>query len=141
VAIAAFVAFTAGMTIGRFGGDWVSVRVGRTALGRGGATISAAGLAIATLVPHQEVAVVGFLIAGLGTSVLAPQLADAAARAPGRPGAGFKVVFIGHRAAALLTPLVIGALANSSPFGVGAAMAIVGLPAAFIVVVVDHTDR
>ena len=33
-------------------------------------------------------AVVGFLIAGLGTSVLFPQLYDRAARAPGPPGSG-----------------------------------------------------
>jgi MFS family permease len=137
VAIGAFIAFTAGMTIGRFGGDWVSVRVGRTALTKGGATIGAVGLAIATLVPDQAVAVAGFLIAGLGTSVLAPQLADAAAWAPGRPGAGFKVLFVGHRVAALLTPLAIGGLADTSHFGVGAAMAIVGIPAAVVVFAVS----
>ena len=129
-AVMAFVAFTTGMTLGRLAGDAVLVRVGRVRLTQFGAATGGIGLALATLLPSQLIAIVGFAISGLGTSVLSPQLSDAAARAPGPVGSGFKTLFIGHRAAALAVPLVIGNLANTSRFGVGTAMAIVAVPTA-----------
>ncbi len=118
-AVVAFVAFTVGMTTGRMAGDAVLVRVGRVRLTQLGAAVSGAGLARATLLPAQRIAVVGFAVSGLGTSVLAPPLSDAAARAPGPVGAGFKTLFVGHRAAALIVPLAIGSLANTTQFSVG----------------------
>jgi MFS family permease len=124
----AFLAFTGGMTIGRLGGDWVQVRVGPVRLIRISTGVMAVGAVLAMLVPSVPVAIVGFLIGGLGTSVLFPQLYDRAARAPGPPGSGFAFMLVGQRGAGVLTPLVVGALANSSTFGVGQAMAIVVLP-------------
>ena len=132
--VGGFVAFTVGMTVGRLLGDSVIVRIGRGSLTRLGATVGGLGLALASLGPRQSIVIGGFLVSGLGISVLAPQLADAAARAPGPPGAGFKVLFVGHRAAALVVPLLIGGLAGTSRLGVGAAMAIVGVPAALTLV-------
>jgi fucose permease len=124
-----FLAFTGGMTIGRLGGDWVQVRVGPTQLIRMSAAIMAVGAVMAMLVPSVPVVIAGFLIGGLGTSVLFPQLYDRAARAPGPPGSGFAYMLVGQRGAGVLTPLVVGGLANTSTFGVGQAMAIVVLPA------------
>jgi hypothetical protein len=139
VAVIAFVAFTAGMTIGRMSGDFVLVRVGRVRLAQLGATTSGIGLIIATLVPSRPLAIAGFAISGLGTSILGPQLADAAARAPGPPGSGFKTLFVGHRAAALLVPIAIGTLANTSSISVGGAMAIIGIPTAVVLAVTAHS--
>ena len=93
------------MTIGRLGGDWVQVRVGPTDLIRLAAVIAGSGSLIAALVPNVAVSIVGFLVAGLGTSVLFPQLYDRAARSPGPPGSGFASMLIGQRGAGLLTPL------------------------------------
>ena len=101
----AFLAFTSGMTIGRLGGDWLQVRVGPTNLIRLAALIAGSGSMIATLVPNVAVSIAGFLVAGLGTSVLFPQLYDRAARSPGPPGSGFASMLIGQRGAGLLTPL------------------------------------
>ncbi len=126
----AFLAFTSGMTIGRLGGDWVQVRVGPTDLFRLAALIAGSGSLIAALVPNIALSIAGFLIAGLGTSVLFPQLYDRAARSPGPPGSGFASMLIGQRGAGLLTPLVVGALADTEALGVGQAMAIVTVPAA-----------
>jgi MFS family permease len=128
VAGLAFLAFTGGMTIGRLGGDWVQVRVGPVRLIRISTGVMGLGAVLAMLVPSVPVAIVGFLIGGLGTSVLFPQLYDRAARAPGPPGSGFAFMLVGQRGAGVLTPLLVGALANSSTFGVGQAMAIVVLP-------------
>jgi fucose permease len=88
---------------------------------------------LAALVPNVAVSIVGFLIAGLGTSVLFPQLYDRAARSPGPPGSGFASMLIGQRGAALVAPLVVGWLADSDAADVGQAMAFVTLPAAIVV--------
>lgn len=129
VAAGAFVAFTVGMTVGRFGGDFVQSRLGALLMQRGAAVVAGFGLALATLVPDQTTSLVGFLLAGLGTSVMFPQLYDAAARVPGPPGSGFTAMLIGQRGAALLVPLAIGSLADTD-LSVGSAIAIVTLPAA-----------
>jgi len=129
----AFLMFTSGMTIGRLGGDWIQVRVGPTNLFRLSALIAGAGSLQATLVPNVAVSILGFLIAGLGTSVLFPQLYDRAARSPGPPGSGFASMLIGQRGAGLLAPLVVGWLADSDALDVGQAMAIVAIPAAVVV--------
>lgn len=139
IAVAAFVAFTAGMTTGRLGGDTVLVRIGGVRLTQLGATTCGIGLGLATFVPAESTALAGFAIAGLGASVLAPQLSDTAARAPGPVGAGFKTLFVGHRAAALLVPLIVGSLANSDRFSIGNAIAIVGIPTAAALVVTART--
>jgi len=131
----AFLTFTTGMTIGRFGGDWMQVRLGSTKLFRLSALISGTGSILATLVPNTGVSIVGFLIAGLGTSVLFPQLYDRAARSPGPPGSGFASMLIGQRGAGLVAPLVVGALADTDALGVGQAMAIVTIPASLVVFV------
>ncbi len=129
----AFLTFTTGMTIGRLGGDWMQVRVGPANLFRLSAIIAGAGSVLATLIPSTAVSIIGFLVAGLGTSVLFPQLYDRAARSPGPPGSGFASMLIGQRGAGLVAPLVVGALADTGALDVGQAMAIVILPAAAVV--------
>ncbi len=129
----AFLTFTTGMTVGRLGGDWMQVRVGPTNLFRLSAAIVGVGSVLATLIPNTAVSIAGFLVAGLGTSVLFPQLYDRAARSPGPPGSGFASMLIGQRGAGLVAPLVVGALADTAAIGVGEAMAIVTLPAAVVV--------
>jgi hypothetical protein len=94
---------------------------------------------LARLLPVRWIALVGFAISGLGTSVLSPQLSDAAARASRPVGSGFRTLFVGHRAAALFVPLAIGSLANTTRFSVGGAMAIVAIPTAAVLVVTART--
>ncbi len=132
VASAAFLLMTVGMTIGRLGGDWVQMRVGSMHLRRLGVSVAGVGSILATLVPIQAVSLVGFLVAGLGTSVLFPQLYDQAARLPGPPGSGFAAMLIGQRSTGIVVPLVIGSLANTALFDVGEAMAVMLVPAAVI---------
>jgi hypothetical protein len=122
-----FLVFTTGMTAGRLGGDFVQVRVGAIRLMRVATVVIAGGTVLATLVPNVAVSVVGFLVAGLGTSVLFPQLYDRAARTPGPAGSGFASMLIGQRGAAVAAPALIGGLADSAAFDVGQAMAIVVL--------------
>lgn len=133
VAGLAFLAYTGGMTIGRLGGDWVQVRVGSVALIRWAAVISGVGTLAVTLIPSVALAIVGFLVAGLGTSTLFPQLYDRAARQPGPPGSGFASFLIGQRGAAVVVPLLVGALADTAALDVGQAMALVVIPSAVVI--------
>lgn len=128
-----FLAYTVGMTLGRFSGDWILVRLGHAQLIRWAAMVAGIGSVLATSIPNVLVSIVGFLIAGIGSSVLLPQLYDKAARAPGPPGSGFAPMLIGTRSAAVLAPLIVGSLAGTALLSVGQAMAIVLLPAAVIV--------
>lgn len=141
IAALAFLAFTSGMTVGRLGGDWVQVRVGTTELFRMSAAIAGVGSVLATLVPNVTVSIIGFLIAGLGTSVLFPQLYDRAAKWPGAPGSGFASMLVGQRGAGLLAPLIVGALADTELLDVGQAMAILVLPATLVVFVTTLRRR
>ncbi len=124
-----FVAFTAGMVIGRFGGDGVSARLGRRRLSRWAAATSAVGLSVATLSPLSATATGGFLLAGVGAAVVFPGLYELASAAPGRPGHVLGAMTAGIRVGVLATPTAVGALA-AGPLTVGQAMLAVALPAA-----------
>ena len=132
VAALAFLTFTAAMTVGRLGGDWVQVRVGSVQLMRIAPVVIAVGCVLATLVPSVPVSLVGFFVGGIGCSVLFPQLYDRAARWPGPPGSGFASMLIGQRGMGIVTPFIVGGLANTAGLDVGQAMAIVVLPCAVI---------
>ena len=110
----------------------MQVRVGSMQLRRLGVSIAGFGSILATLVPVEAVSLLGFLVAGLGTSVLFPQLYDQAARLPGPPGSGFAAMLIGQRSTGIIVPIVIGSLANTAQFSVGQAMAVVLIPAAIV---------
>lgn len=135
-----FLVFTAGMTAGRLGGDFVQLRVGATRLVRLASVVIAVGAVLAMLVPSVPVAIAGFLVSGLGTSVLFPQLYDRVARIPGPPGSGFASMLLGQRGAAVATPALVGALADTSVFSVGQAMVLVVVPCAAIVAWITFVD-
>jgi len=141
LASAAFVAYTLGMTIMRFGGDLLQLRLGRVGLHRLSVFIATVGFATASLIPNQAVSVVGFLLVGFGVATFMPKLYDDAARLPGRRGAGLGAMTAGTRAAYLLTPVLVGALAGASS-SVGGALAILSVPALLsLVVVTEWSER
>jgi MFS family permease len=131
---AAYLAFTIGMAAGRLGADWAAVHIGRTRLARLGPIVSAAGLILAATVPGHLVPYGGFLVAGLGVAAISPLLTEAAGRAPGPPGAGFRALFIGNRLAGMLTPVAVGTLAGTA-MSVGAAMVTVVVPCAALLLI------
>ncbi|MEL6891792.1 MAG: MFS transporter [Actinomycetota bacterium] len=132
-----FVGFTAGMTIGRLAGDAVQVRLGLDRLFRVGVVLALAGLLLATSIDQTVIVVVGFLVAGLGVATQFPKLYDDAARLPGRPGAGLGALTGGSRIALLIVPVLVGGLAGTA-LSVGAAIAIVTLPALAAFVLVER---
>jgi hypothetical protein len=72
LAATAVTAYTAGQTSGRLVGDRLTARYGAPLVFRTGGLIAACGLAVAVLAPQPAVAIVGFAVMGLGTSVLLP---------------------------------------------------------------------
>ncbi len=127
VAGAAYVSFTIGMVTGRLFGDHVAKAVGNESMLRLSGVVATAGIAFGTFAPVVAVAFVGFCVAGIGVSVMFPHLYDAAARAP-RPGPCLGALTAGSRVALLGAPLLVGLLADTS-LSVGAAMALVTIPA------------
>lgn len=127
----AFVAFTTGMVVGRFSGDAVLARLGSRQLLLASTVVTALGVAAATLLPSVPVAFVGLFIAGLGISVMYPQLYDSAARSPSAESA-LGGLTAGGRLALVGAPAVVGAIAQSAAFSVGAAIAVVTIPAALL---------
>lgn len=126
-AVLGFVAFTAGMTIGRLGGDSVVLRMGGERLLRAAIVVSGIGLAAAAFTPNRWMVLVAYLVAGVGISTLFPRLYDDAARFRGRRGAGLAWLRSGSSLTALVIPTLVGVLAATS-LSVGTATAIVTLP-------------
>jgi MFS family permease len=123
-----FVAATTGMVVGRFAGDLATARLGPARLTRLATVTAVAGTAMATLIPVPAVSIAAFGLAGLGAAVLFPRLYDEAARAP-RPGATLGAMSAGVRISSLSAPIAVGFLASTPVLPVGAAMAIVVVPA------------
>jgi len=126
----AYVAVTVGMTVGRFGGDLATTRLGTTRLIRASTALSGIGLAMASLTSTRVIALAGYVIAGLGVATLMPMLYDTAAKHRGRAGAGLGALTAGLRVGALLIPTFVGTIA-ATDLAVGSAVALVTLPSAF----------
>ncbi len=140
IAALAYVAFTAGMTAGRFGGDSMIVRFGHQRVADLGMAMTISGLGLAAFVPNRWIVLLGYLIAGLGVATQFPKLYDDAAKHPGRLGAGLGALTGGSRIALLVTPVLVGTLA-SSRLSIGAATAVVTLPAAALFVAIARREN
>ncbi|MFN3255847.1 MAG: MFS transporter [Ilumatobacter sp.] len=133
----AYVAFTVGMTSGRFGGDWAVGRFGAQRVFDVAIAVTVVALVVASFAPAEWMVIVAYVVAGLGVATQFPKIYDDAAKFPGRPGAGLGALTAGSRIALLVTPAVVGGLAATS-LSVGAATAFVTIPAAAIFVVVSR---
>jgi MFS family permease len=113
LAATAVTGYTAGQTGGRLLGDRLTSRYGRQPVFRTGALVAAAGLAIAVTAPHPAIGVAGFLVAGLGSSVLLPLTFSAVGQAGGQQTATLVARFTTFTyAGILLGPALISAAAE-----------------------------
>lgn len=136
----AFVAYTVGMTSMRFAGDALQQRLGKVGLHRLSVGLAGVGLVVATTVPSPVVAILGYVLVGVGVATFMPTLYDEAARLPGRRGAGLGSMTAGMRVAFLVTPVAVGSLAGTS-LSVGTAVALFTLPAVLGLVIVTEANR
>ncbi len=132
VAGIAYVAFTTGMVSGRLAGDRIVERLGGSVVLQRATLLAAVGILLATLIPVTAAVFVGLFIAGLGVSVMFPQLYDAAAQHD-RPGKALGGLTAGSRIALLIAPLAVGFMANNPAITVGGAIAVATVPAAVLV--------
>ncbi len=104
-----FAAFSLTMTICRFLGDAVVRRLGRARTMRLGGLLAAAGLLLATALPHPVPATIGFALIGFGLANLVPVLFSTAAQIPGiAPSAGVAMVATLGYGGYLMGPPLIG---------------------------------
>jgi hypothetical protein len=130
VAAAGFGAFSAGMAIGRLGGDAIVVRLGGALVLRGGAALAALALGGLLLAGSAPVALAGLAVVGLGVANGVPLLFGAAGRTP-LPGPAIAAVSTMGYVAFLAGPPFIGFLADGIglPGALGTICAAAGLVA------------
>ncbi|MFD9024063.1 MFS transporter [Streptomyces parvulus] len=122
VALAAsgYVALVGAQFVGRLLGDRLVDRFGQRAVARSGALIASVGMGLALAVPTVPGTVLGFAAAGFGVATLVPAAMHEADELPGlKPGSGLTVVSWLMRLGFLLSPPVVGLVADATSLRVG----------------------
>lgn len=113
VAALAFSAFSAAMVVGRLSGDALIYRFGPVVMARAGGLLAATGFVTTLATSHPEVALLGFVMVGLGYCTLFPLVFSAAGRVPGvQPGIALASVATLGYLGFLSGPPVIGLIAQ-----------------------------
>jgi hypothetical protein len=116
----AVVALQVAMTIGRLTGDRVVDRFGQRTVVRAGGVLAALGMGAALAVPSVPTALAGFALAGLGVATLVPAAMHTADELPGLPpGTGLTIVSWLLRGGFLLSPPLVGLVADLTSLRVG----------------------
>jgi fucose permease len=119
-----FAAFSVTMMLARFFGDHFAARLGTVRVVRLGGAIAAAGLALALVVRHPAVALVGFAAMGIGLAPIIPLIFSAAGRTPGmEAGPALAVTTTIGYSGFLLGPPLIGFVAQA--YGLRPALGII----------------
>ncbi|MER6004108.1 MFS transporter [Nonomuraea angiospora] len=116
----AVVALQVAMTVGRLTGDRVVDRFGQRTVVRSGGALAAVGMGAALAMPSVPTALAGFALAGLGVATLVPAAMHTADELPGLPaGAGLTIVSWLLRGGFLLSPPLVGFVADLTSLRVG----------------------
>jgi MFS family permease len=119
------------MTIGRALGDTIVHGLGAARVVTIGATIAVVGLAFTLVLPRVDVAMVGYAFAGIGIANIIPVVFSAGGRAiRGHPGVGVAMAATCGYAGFLLSPPIIGVIADA----LGIRVALVSLAVALLIV-------
>ncbi|MFI8813309.1 MULTISPECIES: MFS transporter [unclassified Streptomyces] len=115
-----FIALVGAQFIGRIIGDRLVDRFGRRAVARTGGLITAVGMGLALAVPTLPGTVLGFALAGFGVATLVPAAMHEADALPGlKPGSGLTIVSWLMRLGFLLSPPVVGHVADATSLRTG----------------------
>jgi MFS family permease len=115
-----FIALQGMQFIGRICGDRLVDRFGQRAVARTGGLVVFVGMGVALAIPTVLGTVIGFGLAGLGVATLIPAAMHAADGLPGfRPGTGLTIVSWLLRVGFLVSPPVVGAIADASSLRFG----------------------
>ncbi|AXL92647.1 MFS transporter [Streptomyces sp. CB09001] len=120
LAASGYVALVGAQFAGRIVGDRLVDRFGQRAVARSGALIAAVGMGLALAVPTVPGTVLGFAAAGFGVATLVPAAMHEADELPGlKPGSGLTLVSWLMRLGFLLSPPVVGLVADATSLRVG----------------------
>lgn len=108
-----FAVFAGAMTLGRAAGSGVVESLGRMRVLRGGALVTAAGVALLLTVPVLAVSYVGALLWGIGIAVAFPLAMSAAGETPGRGPSAIATVATIAYTGFLVGPPLIGTVAHA----------------------------
>ncbi|WP_405966241.1 MFS transporter [Streptomyces sp. NBC_00015] len=132
LAATGYIALVGAQFVGRIIGDRLVDRFGQRAVARAGGLIAAAGMGLALAVPTLPGTVLGFAAAGFGVATLVPAAMHEADALPGlKPGSGLTIVSWLMRLGFLLSPPVVGLVADSAGLRVG--LLVVPLAGALVV--------
>jgi MFS family permease len=107
--------FAIAMTVGRFGGDFISARVGDRAILFWGGLVTILGFVTVLTVPVTFVAMGGFFLIGLGASNIVPVLFRGAGAQRAMPaGLAVTAITTAGYTGNLLGPAVIGFVAKAA---------------------------
>ncbi len=133
IAAFGFVALTGAQFVGRSIGDRMVDRFGHRAMARTGGALVAVGMGLALAFPTVPGTIAGFAAAGFGIATLVPSAMHGADSLPGlRAGTGLAVLGWLMRVGFLLSPPVVGLIADETSLRVG----LLVVPLAGLVVVV-----
>lgn len=132
IAAIGYIALVGAQFIGRLVGDRLVDRFGQRVVVRSGGVIVALGMGTALAFPSVWGSILGFAAAGFGVATLVPAAMQEADELPGlRAGTGLTLVSWLMRLGFLLSPPVVGAVADS----VGLRIGLIVVPAAGILVI------
>lgn len=133
LAATGYIAMVGAQFIGRVLGDRLVDRFGQRTVARAGGVIVALGMGLALALPSVPGTIAGFALAGLGVATLVPAAMSEADDLPGlRRGTGLTVVSWLMRLSFLLSPPLVGLIADASSLRVG--LAVIPLAGAAVVV-------
>ncbi len=120
IAGAGFIALQGMQFVGRLFGDRLVDRFGQRAVARAGGFTVLVGMGFALAFPTVVGSIIGFGLAGLGVATLIPAAMHAADELPGfRPGTGLTIVSWLLRVGFLVSPPIVGAIADASSLRLG----------------------
>ncbi|CAM5703464.1 hypothetical protein SHIRM173S_01817 [Streptomyces hirsutus] len=133
LAASGFIALVGAQFVGRIIGDRLVDRFGQRAVARAGGFIAAAGMGLALAVPTVPGTILGFAAAGFGVATLVPAAMHEADELPGlKPGSGLTIVSWLMRLGFLLSPPIVGLVADEAGLRLG--LLVVPLAGALVVV-------
>ncbi|TMZ58995.1 MFS transporter, partial [Klebsiella pneumoniae] len=120
VAASGYIALVGAQFVGRLVGDRLVDRFGQRAVARAGGLIAATGMGLALAVTTVPGTILGFAAAGLGVATLVPAAMHEADELPGlKPGLGLTIVSWLMRLGFLLSPPIVGLIADATSLRVG----------------------
>ncbi|MEU5700086.1 MFS transporter [Streptomyces aurantiacus] len=120
LAASGYIALVGAQFIGRSIGDRLVDRFGQRTVARTGGLIVVVGMGLALAVPTVPGTILGFAAAGFGVATLVPAAMHEADELPGlKPGSGLAIVSWLMRLGFLLSPPVVGLVADSASLRAG----------------------